>query len=259
MFNVLEDDQVIVGPHSIIEALNNSNRSSLRLLASEDGLSELKKHSSFDKESLGRVEVKIISSHKLQEIAKKIYKDKGYNYTRVPGQALLITSSIEIKDLAWLYDKTISQDKIKILCLDQVTDGHNAAAIMRTAAFYGIDCILTASKGVFGISPSFSRIASGALEHVSLVRCSSLPKALKKLSDMGVECVGFSEHSSVSSSDIFEERGICLVLGAEDVGLSNAVMRVLNKTISLQAIGNIKSLNVSVAAAVAMEKIFSKK
>ena len=112
-------------------------------------------------------------------------------------------------------------------------------------------------KNNFGHTPSFSRIASGGLEHVKIVKCASLPKFITKLQKSGVRCFGLSEHASeeLKDSEIGEKN--CLILGAEDVGLSNAVTRILDKTLSLKALGNTKSLNVSVAAALAMDKVFN--
>jgi 23S rRNA (guanosine2251-2'-O)-methyltransferase len=112
-------------------------------------------------------------------------------------------------------------------------------------------------KGNFGMGPNFSRIASGATEHVQIVKCSSLPKILTKLIELNVEVIGLSEHATDTNLNIKDAKATCLVLGAEDEGMSNAVSRVVEKTIALKPLGRIKSLNVSVAAAVAMEKIFS--
>ena len=140
--------------------------------------------------------------------------------------------------------------------MDQVTDVHNGAAILRTASFFGVDCVLVAMKGNFGRSPTFSRIASGSIEHVKIIKVASLPKTLNKLKDKKVLCIGLSEHAGAELEPINYDYSTCLVLGAEDVGLSNAVSRVLDKNVSLRARGEIKSLNVSVASAIAMEKIW---
>jgi 23S rRNA (guanosine2251-2'-O)-methyltransferase len=91
---------------------------------------------------------------------------------------------------------------------------------------------------------------------VKIVRCSALPKTITKLKELGVMCVGLSEHASEELNKIDNEKSVCLVLGAEDVGMSHAVSRVVDKTIAFKPLGKIKSLNVSVAAAIAMEKIF---
>ena len=168
----------------------------------------------------------------------------------------MLVSPINIWEPTWIYQQLESRIPIKILALDQVTDAHNGAAIMRTAAFYGVDAILISARGSFGLGPGFSRIASGATEHVKIVRCSALPKTITKIKELGAICIGLSEHATSDLGTIDITKPICLVLGAEDVGMSHAVSRVVETTISFKPAGKIKSLNVSVAAAIAMEKIF---
>ena len=89
-----------------------------------------------------------------------------------------------------------------------------------------------------------------------------MPKFIRTLCDRGVSCIGLTEHADIRLGDVskedLENPRVCLVFGSEDRGLSNAVLRVLPKKISLESRGMIKSLNVSVATAISMEKIFAK-
>lgn len=250
------DRDIIFGIHSIKEALENPGRRLYGVFATLDGLKEFSKKTGLNKiEEM--CEVQILDNHKLQDRAKAFCDDLGFNYQRVPSGIFLVAGSLEEKDLSYLFSEIESGKAKKIICLDQVSDAHNGAAIMRTAAFYGVDAILISTKGNFGRGPGFTRIASGAVEHLPIVQCSSLPKALNKLQDKGVVVVGFSEHSP-EQLDGLDDAVVCLVFGAEDVGMSNAVSRVVKRTVALVPQGPIKSLNVSVASAVAMEKFFSK-
>ncbi|MCO4792663.1 MAG: RNA methyltransferase [Bacteriovoracaceae bacterium] len=247
---------IIFGIHSIAEALENPRRRIHGIFATRDGLKEFSKKTGLTKLE-EKCEIQLMDSHKLQERAKALCDDMEFNYQRVPSQIFLLVDGIEEKDLNYLFKEIESGKVKKLICLDQVSDAHNGAAIMRTAAFYGVDAIIISTKGNFGRGPSFSRIASGAVEYLPIVQCASLPKALQKLMDKGISVIGFSEHSTKQLEDI-DDVPICLVFGAEDVGMSNAVSRVVKETVSLVPQGPIKSLNVSVAAAVAMEKFFSK-
>lgn len=252
----MEDFDIIVGIHSIAEAIKNSSRAIYKIVATDDGMNDLRKRGEISSKDLEGIDIELYASHKFQEMGKSIYKDLDYNFSRIPSGVYLLCSKVELYDVTWIYEKLKNKKRLKILCLDQVTDVHNGAAILRTAAFYGVDCILTASKGNFGMGPNFSRIASGALEHVKIVKCSSLPKMLNKLHDLGVHSIGLSEHAS-GEFELEKNTSVCLLLGAEDVGLSNALLRVVKEKVSLKPYGQIKSLNVSVAAAVAMEKYFN--
>lgn len=251
------DHDMIVGIHSIAEALKNYEREIFEIVATDEGLEELKKRGGLKRDEIPMDKVRIMEGHALQEEAKMIYRDMDMEFQRVPSGVYMLVSPINIYEPTWIYTQLESRIPIKILVLDQVTDAHNGAAIMRTAAFYGVDAILISARGNFGMGPGFSRIASGATEHVKIVRCSALPKTITKIKELGAICIGLSEHATGTIGDIDNKKPICLVLGAEDVGMSHAVSRVVDTTIALKPAGKIKSLNVSVAAAIAMEKIFS--
>lgn len=250
------DFDLIVGTHSIACAIKNSKRSSNELYATEEGLLELQKKTSLTKKDLEKVSIQIISSHKLQEDAKNLYKKLDLEYQRVPSGCFLITSQKETKDVKWLYDEVITQDKFRVLCLDQVSDVNNAAAILRTASFYGVNAVVVPGKNSFGMTPSFYRIASGSAEFIEIVPVNNMAKTISKLVDMGIDVIGLSEHASENFEVNKKTNKHCLVLGKEDTGISHAVLRVIEKRMSLTSQGDILSLNVSVAAAVAMEKCF---
>jgi 23S rRNA (guanosine2251-2'-O)-methyltransferase len=250
------DHDLIVGIHSIAEALKNPERAIYEIVATDEGIEELKKRGGLKRDEIPMDKVRLLEGHALQEEAKRIYRDLDMEFNRVPSGIFMLVSPVTIYEPTWIYTQLESRIPLKILALDQVTDAHNGAAIMRTAAFFGVDAVLISAKGNFGLGPNFARIASGATEHVKIVRCSALPKTITKLKDLGAICIGLSEHATGNLEKTSEKKPICLVLGAEDVGMSHAVSRVVETTISLKPAGKIKSLNVSVAAAIAMEKIF---
>jgi 23S rRNA (guanosine2251-2'-O)-methyltransferase len=250
---------LIFGIHSIEAAINNPKRGNFKLFCTQEALSTLRKNNKIKKINWDKVEVNVESSHGIQEASKRYFKELELETQRVPSGAFLVCDELEIFDINHLYQNFNSQEKWKILALDQVTDVHNAAAILRTASFYGIDAVIVPSKKSFGLTPSFFRIASGASEFVSIYETSNLSKVVKKLCEMEVFCAGLSEHAATpfNREDAYKApKGICLVLGKEDVGISNAVMRNLPYQLSLTPMGDTQSLNVSAAAAVAMEKCF---
>lgn len=247
---------LIIGMHSIEAALKNPEREEKMIYATEDGLQEFQKKTGMKLKSMG-INIKMLKPHDLQEEAKRKFADLDFHYHRILSNLFLTTTALEPKDLKWLYHR-LEMGPMRLIALDQVTDVHNAAAILRTAAFYGVHGVLVAMKGSFGEGPTFHRLASGASEFVPLIKCSSLPQALTKLTERNVLCVGLSEHADQDTLNTGpnHEGSRCLVLGAEDVGLSHAVQRVIQYHLALKSQGEIRSLNVSVAAALAMEKFF---
>ncbi|MBC74890.1 MAG: hypothetical protein CME64_02635 [Halobacteriovoraceae bacterium] len=248
----MNETDFIVCLHSIAAALNNPSRRDMKLILTEDGKEELKK-----KCDLGKVDVNLVSSHKLQEEAKKLYANKGMDYHRVPSGALLIAAALPEMEVRELYELA-KKSNLKILCLDQISDVHNGAAILRTASFYGVDVVVLPGKKSFGTTPTYFRIASGAHEYLKLVKVGNLPKTLTKLKELNTHVVGLSEHAEaqIDQSGLPSNKNLALVLGKEETGISHAVMRVLDEKMALHSQGSIKSLNVSVAAAISMEKCF---
>lgn len=244
---------LVVGVHSIVAALNNDNRRHYRLVAEEETLGEIKKLTNTED-----VKCEVYSAHKVQEEAKVLYKELGLEYYRVPANCFLQTSKLDILNLNQFYSEFTSTTRI--LALDQISDVHNAGAILRTAAFFNVDYVLIPPRNSFGLTPSFYRIASGASEFVKLVETPKLSRAISKLNEMGCLTIALSEHASAGLDEALghgDDKACALVLGKEDTGISHAVMRVCQHQLSLISQGKIKSLNVSIASALAMQKCFA--
>ena len=256
------DFDIIVGLHSIVEAIIAKKRAAQKLYLTEESKKEIQKKYNKHFKLVNDVEQVILAPHDVQEMAKNYYKKLGVEYTRVPSNTFLLANKLPTEDTVWLYNEIESNRVQKILCLDQVSDVHNGAALLRTASFYGVDAVVLPASKSFGLTPSVFRIASGATEHVPIVRASGLGKVMTKLQKLGVTCIGLSEHApSPINKRLLEQAklGVCLVLGKEETGISHSVMRVIKHQLSLTPQGETLSLNVSVAGAVAMEKVFGKK
>ncbi|MBT6326744.1 MAG: hypothetical protein HOJ35_12315 [Bdellovibrionales bacterium] len=253
----MDNQEVIIGIHSIIEAIKNKRRENLFLYGTKSGLELIANSNKLSVDEKNKFKKNELNSHEFQEISKKLFSQGGFNYQRVTSQILLSAEKLPVDGIEWIMRKINNGEKLKIFCLDQVTDIHNTAAILRTASFYGVDCLVTGMKGKSGKSPGFYRIASGATEHVKIIECSSLPKFIRKLMSKDVRCVGFSEHSENNSVEQTSSNSIALIVGSEDTGLSHALTRVISEMYCINALGATKSLNVSVASAIAMERFFN--
>ena len=251
----MEEFDLVIGIHSIIAALKNQDRTIYKLVATEDAISELKKQIKLD-----GIKIELCATHKVQEEAKRYFRELDLDYHRVPSGVFLLASKMAIHDITYLYKMIDNKNNLKILCLDQVSDVHNAGAIIRTASFYGVDAVVVPDRKSFGLTPSFFRIASGAAESVPMIGVNKLTKTVTRMKEMGVLCLGLSEHATGELEDSLKQvsdKGMAIILGREDVGISNAVLRLIEHRISLKSSGDIKSLNVSIAAAVCMEKCFT--
>lgn len=249
-------EDLIIGAHSIAAALLNPRRRIIDVVASEEGWADFLKRSRIDQRQL-KYKPRYLAPHAVQELAREFYFDRKLEYQRVPGSTFVLAEPLETHEPSWFRDNLSKLDQVRILALDQISDVGNGAAILRTACFFGVNVVILPQENTFGFTPSFFRIASGASEFLTIVRSSHLARTLTLLKEEGVQVWGLSEHAPdpLTAEDLASPK-ICLVLGSEDDGLSNSVMRNVSKTLSLTPQGPIKSLNVSTAATLALQLCF---
>ncbi len=170
---------------------------------------------------------------------------------RLPPDAVHQGLLIEVRPL-----EPIELDELPanglVLVLDQITDPHNFGAIVRTAAAFGVDAIVTTERHSPQLSGVLAKSASGALEHVPLCNVVNLARAMEKLEDMGYQRVGLDSDAQGSLEDLRLARPLALVLGAEGKGLRRLTRENCDSLARLDLPGAIRSLNVSNACAVAL-------
>lgn len=142
-----------------------------------------------------------------------------------------------------------------IMVLDGITDTRNFGAIARTADCAGFDAILIPDHGSVSVTPEAIKTSAGALFHIPVCRCGNLLDSVRLLKASGIKVVGASEKTDhVYTSGDFRSP-VAIVMGAEDVGISPRVLRECDDLVAIPMLGNISSLNVSVAAGVLMYEV----
>jgi 23S rRNA (guanosine2251-2'-O)-methyltransferase len=146
---------------------------------------------------------------------------------------------------------TLAQEGI-VLVLDQITDPHNVGAIMRSAAAFAVKAIVTTARHSPEATGVLAKSASGALELVPLVLVQNLARALTELNDRGFMTVGLDSAGGEDLAAISLRQPLALVLGAEGKGLRQLTRETCSAVARLDMPGDIKSLNVSNAAVLAL-------
>ncbi|MGH6838706.1 MAG: 23S rRNA (guanosine(2251)-2'-O)-methyltransferase RlmB [Methylocella sp.] len=139
-----------------------------------------------------------------------------------------------------------------VLVLDQITDPHNAGAILRTAAAFGVDAVVMTHRHAPEMAGVVAKTASGGLEHVAIVGVVNLARALERLGDSGYLRLGLDSGAELNLAKTHLRRPIALVLGGEGTGLRRLSREKCDFVVRLDMPGAIKSLNVSNACAVAL-------
>lgn len=142
-----------------------------------------------------------------------------------------------------------------ILVLDGITDVRNFGAIARTAECCGVNAIVIPTRGSVSVGADAIKTSAGALHHIPVCREDNLPKAVEYLRESGYQIVCSTEKASENYTLADFTTPVALVMGAEDVGISNEILRQADTRAAIPMFGRIGSLNVSVAAGVMMYEV----
>ncbi len=133
-----------------------------------------------------------------------------------------------------------------------VEDPHNLGAIIRSAECAGVHGIIIPAEGAAGLTEGTAKASAGSVERVAVARVSSMPAALKAVKDSGIRLVGLESGQGKSIWNMDLTQGLAFVVGGEHKGIRPHVMRELDEIVNIPLVGEVGSLNVSNAAAVAL-------
>lgn len=142
-----------------------------------------------------------------------------------------------------------------IIVLDGLTDTRNFGAIGRTADCAGVDAIVIPERGSVSVTPDAVKTSAGGLFYVPVCRVRDIESAVRFLRDSGIKTVGATEKGAEPYTDIDCTVPLAIVMGSEDTGISEGVLRQCDALGAISMTGNIGSLNVSVAAGVMMYEV----
>ena len=143
-----------------------------------------------------------------------------------------------------------------LVVVDGVTDPQNLGALLRSAECAGVTGVVLPRHRSAHVTPTVTKVAAGAIEHVSVAVVPGVPGALQELERLGVWTVGLDERGSEPVFNLqLGDRPIALVIGAEGRGLAPLTRQRCDVLARIPLHGSIDSLNVSAAGAVAMFEV----
>ncbi|HVC70077.1 MAG TPA: 23S rRNA (guanosine(2251)-2'-O)-methyltransferase RlmB [Acidimicrobiales bacterium] len=143
-----------------------------------------------------------------------------------------------------------------VVVFDGVTDPHNLGSLLRSAECAGVTGVVVPRHRAAHVTPTVTKVAAGAVEHLAMAVVPGVPNALLRMADAGVTTVGLDASADVSLFAFSRSAGgfdapVALVIGAEGKGLATLTRRRCDVLVSIPQYGTIESLNVAAAGAVA--------
>lgn len=137
-----------------------------------------------------------------------------------------------------------------IVCLDHVMDEGNLGAIARSAECAGACGLVIANRRAASVGAGAYKASAGALAHLKVAQVPNIASAVDTLKKAGFWCVAATEHARKSAFEANFLGRLCIVVGAEDKGVSKVVRERCDDERLLPQLGHIESLNVAQAATV---------
>ncbi|MDO4880298.1 MAG: 23S rRNA (guanosine(2251)-2'-O)-methyltransferase RlmB [Capnocytophaga sp.] len=160
-------------------------------------------------------------------------------------------SPIEFYSLEDLVVSTTESGKVPLfLILDHLSDVRNFGAIIRTAECTGVSGIIMPKRGAASISADTIKTSAGAVYNIPICKVDNLVDTIYYLQGSGIKVIGATEKTNNTIYNISLKEPLAIVMGAEDTGISNSILKILDDKAKLPMFGKISSLNVSVACGV---------
>ena len=237
--------EYIVGRNPVIEYLQHRARSVEKIWIAE-GRSDSRVRHIISKAQQAGVPVKRCARRELDRIEPS-----------VPHQGVIARVNLtRYRDLPSILAKIQNGERDALLVmLDGVQDPRNLGAILRTADAANADAVLIPKNRAVGITPAVHKASAGASEHVPIARVTNIAQTIDLLKKAGLWVVGSAGDASCSYTDADFGVPLCLVLGSEGAGIRKLVKQKCDYLVHLPMLGQIDSLNVSVAAGILLYEV----
>ena len=228
----------IFGIRAVIEAIE-AGRSIDKVLVRRDLTGDLSREL-FDKIKQYDIVAQRVPQEKLNRITMKNHQG-----------AIALLSPVDYSKLEYMVPLFYEEGRNPlVVVLDGLTDTRNFGAIGRTCACAGVDAIVIPERNSVSVTPDAIKTSAGGLFHVPVCRERDTLAAVKYLKDNGYHLVAATEKGAENYTRANYTDPVAIVMGSEDVGISDSVLRQCDELAAIPIVGEIESLNVSVAAGV---------
>lgn len=193
-----------------------------------------------------RIQVQDVPVEKLNRMVRNA------NHQGVVAQG----SVIEYCEISEVVDHVEEDGEVPLIVVfDGVTDVRNFGGIARSAECAGAHALVMPIKNSAPVNADAIKTSAGALNIIPVCRVGSIRNTLRYLQERGMQVVAATEKSNTLLYEADFVKPTVLVMGSEDAGISNEVLKMCDVKLAIPLVGSIESLNVSAAAAVMLFEV----
>ena len=237
-------EEMIAGKHPVLEALK-SGRELNKIWIAEGSQKSLTQPIVAEAKKQGIV-VQFVDKRKLDGLAP------GVTHQGVVAQAAAY-AYVEVEELLERAAQ-LGQTPF-LLLLDEIEDPHNLGSILRTAECTGVHGVVIPKRRSAGLTATVLKTSAGAAEHVPVARVTNLAQTIDKLKEAGVWVAGTDLGASQSVYSMKFDMPLAIVIGNESKGMGRLIKEKCDFLVKLPMLGQLNSLNASVAAGVLMYEV----
>lgn len=232
----MEKETTIFGMRAIIEAIK-SGKTIDKVFVQKGLRSELFQELEYLLRSEG-INSAYVPVEKLNRLTK------GGNHQGAVAQI----SSIEFHNIDDLVLNIIESGKTPLfLLLDQLSDVRNFGAIVRTAECTGVSGIIIQKKGGAPINGDTVKTSAGAIFKIPICKVDHIKDAVFHMQSSGIKVIAATEKAKDFIYNVSLKEPCAIIMGSEGKGINPSVLKVVDTQAKLPILGEIESLNVSVA------------
>lgn len=237
----------IIGKNPVIEALKSERDINKILIAEGSHGGQMQQVIGMAKEA--NVMVQFVPKKKIDQIADG-------NHQGVIAQVAAYEYA-EIEDLFAAAEK--KNEAPFFLLLDEIEDPHNLGSIMRTADASGAHGIIIPKRRAVGLTATVAKASTGAIEYIPVVRVTNMARTIDELKEKGVWIAGTDASAKQDYRAMDGTLPLGLVIGSEGKGMGRLIRDKCDFLLSLPMVGQVTSLNASVAASLLMYEVYRKR
>jgi 23S rRNA (guanosine2251-2'-O)-methyltransferase len=240
-----EDNKIIYGFHSIISRIR-LDASSIREIYLDEMRNDGRVMDLMKLIKENDIKYYLSNKDRLDGMATK-FKHQGV-------VALVIERKEKYQTIEDIIESGLKEPPL-ILILDGIEDPHNLGACFRVADAMGVNAVVCPKDNAVGVNATVRKVACGGAESVPFIAVTNLGRTIRYLKEMGVFIIGTDGEVNNNLFKSNLKGPIAIVLGSEGKGMRRLTKELCDSLISIPMLGQVESLNVSVASGIFLSEI----